>query len=247
MNNNMNKKIEPEKPYILSYLALRRAIGFLGAMLPWVLWLGACLISRTELQDSISSYYYTEMRNVFVGTLCAIGVFLLCYKGYGCADAVASRLGGLFAICTALFPTAPDGIPPTVGEKWIGCIHLIFAALFFITLAYMSLFLFTKTHREQPKISITAYVSIFRSNQKRFDQTRIPGKEKLKRNLVYYSCGVIMLVCILVIGLYYGFFDKNGVSGESSTLVFWLEAAAVFAFGISWLIKGETLLKDKNK
>jgi hypothetical protein len=28
--------------------------------------------------------------------------------------------------------------------------------------------------------------------------------------------------------------------------VFWLESIALWAFGISWLVKGETILKDKS-
>ena len=33
----------------------------------------------TEFQGSMSAYYHTGMRDIFVGTLCAIGVFLLIY------------------------------------------------------------------------------------------------------------------------------------------------------------------------
>jgi hypothetical protein len=31
---------------------------------------------------------------------------------------------------------------------------------------------------------------------------------------------------------------------ERLTPVFWLESVAVVAFGVSWLVKGETILKD---
>jgi len=33
---------------------------------------------------------------------------------------------------------------------------------------------------------------------------------------------------------------------ESANPVFWLEAAALVAFGVSWLVKGEALLADKD-
>jgi hypothetical protein len=245
MSNKMNTKSKPEKPLILSYLALRRTIGVLGVMLPVALSLGAYLISRTELQSSISSYYYTEMGNVFVGTLCAIGVFMLSYKGYECADAVASRLGGIFSICTALFPTKPD-FNYTINDEWIGGIHLVFAGLFFISTAYMSIFLFTKTSSDRSKITGKDYLSLFSSPKKQPGRAKIHSKKKLQRNLVYIACGVIILVCILCIGIFKSFCENEGVSGGNGNLVFWLEATAVFAFGTSWLIKGETLFRDKT-
>jgi len=35
-----------------------------------------------EIQDNISTYYYTPLRDVIVGAMCAIGIFLFCYRGY---------------------------------------------------------------------------------------------------------------------------------------------------------------------
>ena len=84
------------------------------------------------------------MRNVFVGTLCAIAVFMLSYRGYGRSDDVAGDLACVFAVGVALFPTTPPGEPSQM-EKLVGAIHLGFAAVFFLTLAYFSLILFTKT------------------------------------------------------------------------------------------------------
>ena len=51
-----------------------------------------------------------------------------------------------------------------------------------------------------------------------------------------------MLACIASILVYYLFFAKT--SPSDCTLVFWLESVAVWAFGISWLVKGETILTD---
>jgi len=52
-----------------------------------VLILGKILYFRDPgIQDSISSYYYTDMRDVLVGSLCAIGVFLWSYRGYDDPD-----------------------------------------------------------------------------------------------------------------------------------------------------------------
>lgn len=43
-------------------------------------------------------FYHTGMRNVFVGTLCAIGFFLLSYKGYESSDDIAGDLGCVFTL-----------------------------------------------------------------------------------------------------------------------------------------------------
>src|SRR3989304_3888454 len=132
-----------ERSLIISYLTLRKTIGLLGTALPFVLSLGALILFQTGIQSSISSYYHTDMRDVFVGTLCVIGVFLLSYKGYERTDDIAGDLGCVFAVGVALFPTAPDSTASSV-DRLIGYVHHAFAALFFLTLIYFSLFLFTK-------------------------------------------------------------------------------------------------------
>jgi hypothetical protein len=142
----MEKKSGSERSMVFSYLALRKAIGILGSALPFVVSLGALILFGTGLQSSISSYYHTGMRDVFVGTLFATGFFLLSYKGYERSDDVAGNLACVFAVGVALFPTAPAGAT-AIGTRIIGYVHLAFAALFFLTLTYFSLFLFTKPIR----------------------------------------------------------------------------------------------------
>ncbi len=64
------------------------------------------------------------------------------------------------------------------------------------------------------------------------------------RNKIYRTCGVIIMVAIILIGLYK---SSNGEMGWSRYKpVFWLEWVALLAFGISWLVKGEIVLKDHS-
>ncbi len=52
------------------------------------------------------------------------------------------------------------------------------------------------------------------------------------------------MVAIILIGLYE---SSNGETGWSRYKpVFWLEWVALLAFGISWLVKGEIVLKDHS-
>ncbi|MCJ7681803.1 MAG: DUF998 domain-containing protein [Candidatus Aminicenantes bacterium] len=215
-----NHEKEDNNTLVFSYLILRRAIGLLGFTLPFILSIGAFLIFRTGMQSSLSSYYHTDMRNVFVGTLFVIGFFMLSYQGYEPKDNWAGNLGCVFAVGIALFPTdagpvGNGGLSPT------GYIHFIFAALFFLTLIYFSLVLFTKT-----------------------DPEKTPTKEKRERNSVYKSCGYIMCLCLVFMAIYILLPDSVQSILNAYNPVYWLETFAILAFGISWIIKGETLLQD---
>jgi hypothetical protein len=215
----MSKAEQPEAKLVISYLTLRRAIGFLGIGLPFVVSIGA------GIQSSISAYYYTVMRDVFVGTLCAIGVFLFSYKGYEPKDDVASNLAGLFAVGIALFPTSPcDPISSHCPFQLKYFLHGVFAVLLFGTFTYMSLFLFTKT-----------------------DLSKKPTGKKLQRNSVYRACGYVMLSCLVAVPAASLLLPEDlGDTLRIIQPVFWLESIAVVAFGISWLTKGEAILKDES-
>ena len=202
---------------VISYLNLRKAIGIIGIALPFVLVVGKWLLDRPGIQSSISAYYHTVMPDVFVGILCAIGVFLFSYRGYGRRDNVAGTLAGIFAIGVALFPTSR--VEGAVARDTIGLLHLVFAALFFLTLAYFSLVLFRKTDPRSP-----------------------PTSRKKQRNVVYTVCGYGILACLAgIAGV--SLFPADAPIRDLDP-VFWLEAAAVVAFGVSWLTKGEAILKD---
>ena len=218
----MENTLGNTRTFHLSYLELRRAIGILGITLPIVLSLGALILFQTGIQNSISSYYHTGMRDVFVGSFGAIGLFLLSYKGYERRDDIAGNLACMFAIGVALFPTTADSAT-TNGARLIGYVHLAFATLFFLTIIYFSLFLFTRT-----------------------DPNKSPSKRKLLRNKVYKACGYAMGICMLFIVIYFLLPGETGAVFKEYKPVYWLESLADFAFGIAWAVKGEALLKDEE-
>jgi hypothetical protein len=192
----------------------------LGIALPFILAVGGMLLDGPDIQTSISSYYYTGMRNVLVGTLCAIGVFLLSYRGYERQDDIAGDIACVFALGVAFFPTTPSGTP-TKTQVTIAAVHYTCAAGLFLTLSYFSLCLFTKT-----------------------DPNRTPTVRKLQRNKVYRACGYTMLAAIALIALNAVLPDNITASIDKFDPVFWLESVTVIAFGVSWLTKGEAILKD---
>jgi hypothetical protein len=206
---------------------MRRLIGILGISLPCIVILGGFTQAEPGLQGSISGYYYTNMRDLFVGILSGVALFLLSYRGYEQIDDIIANMSGLFALGMILFPTAMYSgkavrvgmflIPDTNSE----IIHLTFGALFFLALSFNSLFLFTRRH------------------------PGVMGKEKKRRNMVYRSCGIVMIFAIVCIAMYTIFLRGTFIAAINPVLI--LESVALVAFGISWLVKGHTLFKDKRK
>lgn len=206
---------------VVSYLMLRKAVGCLGMGLPFILALGGGLLFDLPIQPSISDYYHTGMRDVFVGVLFAMGVFLFSYKGYGKRDNLAANIAAVCVIGTALFPTTPQD--PSELAATIGKAHVAFASAYFITLAYFSLALFTKS-----------------------DPTRPATPQKRQRNAVYRASGYTILLAIVLIVLLKLLPVDLGNSLQTFDPVFWLESVMVIAFGISWYVKGEGILKDER-
>jgi hypothetical protein len=217
---------ERERPEVISYMTTRRAIGMLGMMLPVVLLTAGAILGYKNMMPSISHYYYTYMVTIFTGTLCAVGLFLFTYKGFGKLDDIATNFAGLCAFGIALFPTddLPAGLKHySIYRDGLGfpndAIHYTFAACFFVTLALISLFLFTQTKKGE-----------------------VPTHEKVVRNRVYRTCGVLMLLFCALIPVAS---KITALHGANAT--FWLEMGSLWAFGFSWLTKGELVKADKTK
>ena len=235
----MNHKTGIENRHLASYLTLRKGIGYLGCALPFILGFGGMLLAAPGIRSSVSAYYHTGLGDVFVGTICVIGIFLFAYKGYEPRDDRAGDFACFCAIGLALFPTLPDmgdtsrGILLTVSPgtadilTYIKRAHFVFAAGFFLTLAYFSICLFTKSDREiTPK--------------------------KRQRNSVYKACGYVMLLALALIALEFSIQKLELLPEDTLSTIeslhprFWLESIAMLAFGFSWLVKGKAILVDET-
>jgi hypothetical protein len=198
--------------FVHSYLFLRRAVGIIGLALPVVLIVGNLLWPPGTLLLSISSSYYSPLRGVFVGSMCALGVFLLSYRGYGRIDDITGNVAAVAAFGLALFPTTPESGPITGRQQVIGDLHLAFAGIFFLALVFFCWFLFPRSTGNPPT------------------------RQKLRRNAVYRVCGALILVSIVLIGVT----ELINLS-PSTHVMLWLETVAILAFGVAWAVKGETL------
>ncbi len=64
------------------------------------------------LLGSISAYYFTPARTVFVGSLFALGTCLIAYKGHSDAEDVLLNFSGFMAFVVAMVPTQRDNSCP---------------------------------------------------------------------------------------------------------------------------------------
>lgn len=223
------KPQQSNRDMLISYNLLRKVIGCLAFSLPVILAIGGIVYANCSfIENSISDYYHTEMRNILVGTLCAVAMFMFAYRGPDKSHAIAGNLASISAVCVAFFPTSVDGSSNCSSNcitynSWIGVVHLISALVFFLVLIYFCFKLFptkndtTEHHTSQSKI----------------------------RDKIYKFSGWVMTVCILLIIVYF-LIDENYPELEKFKPVFVLEFIALWAFGLSWLTKGQFFLKDKQ-
>ncbi len=184
------------------------------------------------VEPSISDYYYSSNGDVLVVMLSVLGVFLITYQGYNWKENALSTLAAIGGLGVAFSPTATQSANSRsihtsmteVPTLWGMERHFIFAAVFFISLAIISLKYFPRTDKE-----------CLRTAQGKLTQ-------KAKRNRVHQLCGWLIIICVVVLGAYIVFRPISALADVP--VVFVLETIAVEAFGVSWITKGETLWPD---
>jgi len=90
----------------LTYFGLRLGIVLLVLML--FVSVIHVITSENDWLRSLSSYYYTPARAVFVGSLCAIGAALIVYRGNTDTENVLLDFAGFLAFIVAFVPTDLD-------------------------------------------------------------------------------------------------------------------------------------------
>lgn len=206
---------------VVSYLTLRNAIGFTGILLPLIVAVGGFLSGSWSVEPSISAYYWTASRDIFVGVLFITGALLLTYKGYDLTDRIITLVAGTSALGIALFPMfntfEPVGYFSLSGKLTHG-FHFSFAIIFFLSLAFMSYFQFTKGDTTKPT--------------------------KKKTNKIYRTCGLVIVGSLILLAILM-VIDKAMV--DSLRITYILESVMLLAFGVSWITKGKLLLKESTQ
>lgn len=223
----------PAEIALTSQDTLRKTVGILGMLLPVLLFLTLWIdLGHTHPMESISHYYHTRASGVFVIVVSMMAVFLMIYKGYKPIDFYTSTIAGVCAMLLLLFPTgniksvaccdsyAVSQLKPSDFRE---IFHLATAGIFLAALAFMSLFLFTQ------------------SDKGKLDR----GRAKRRRNRIFRTCGGVMIAALLTI---IAGFTLDGFQPfyDEHQMTFWMESLAVWAFGFSWFVKGEAIIKDRT-
>lgn len=263
MEDKTGKK-EDNNDLVLSYLYLRRIVGILGFAFPIILHVGSVLFGECKgFQDSISDYHNVCMRDVFVGLLSAISLFLFVYAGYDKLDSFMARSAGILGFMVCIFPDEIDNNPCAIDvcqdiPGWFWKVHIASAIVFFLILAYFSIFLFTKSKTDNDKLKPESRTILWLAwnSIKLFFQKEKPAltinekrirTQKEKRNIWYRWCGYIILLCLVILGIYFLVGKPEFKIFGIFPVVFFFEVIALWAFAVSWFIKGDTILKDKLK
>ena len=203
------------KQAIRSYLLLSFGMGAVAAALPILL----VLFGGYENHFSISYFYYVNdaTRNILVGGLCAIGVFLFLFHGLSRLENWILNIAGLAAIAIALSPmtlfggsSALDQQCSREGQAFDVSIHTISAIVFFACLAGVAVFLAKGRVRH---IADHATRRLFKR--------------------AYDAAGIAMIAMPPAVAAY------NLLSGRgcASHWVFWVECVGIGAFAFFWFVK----------
>jgi hypothetical protein len=198
-----------------TFLLLRTAIGWIGTLLPIVVIVGDAAFSSGPLPNSLSDYYYTPMRNILVGALCVLGVFLLLYDVSVRVDRWITNAAGIGVLGVAFLPGSPPVPHLTTSQEVIGNLHVFFASIAFLGLA----------------------ATMWRFSYAVSDGPQAPPPSP--RSAVFYRVSACVMLGFVLLS---GVAILLPLSIQNSTLAIYdTEAVAIFTFGICWLVKGRAL------
>lgn len=235
--------------FLISYLTLRRLIGYLGILLPFLCWgvntlfnhidlmnnpifvdkdQSAVYRAGADLKSSISHFYYTTAGPLFIGIMTTVAIFLFCYKGYREKEEdrfpwLTDKLVTTFAACCALgivvFPTDSAGL--ITDNLYIFVTAELIGKLHLVMAAA---FFFS--------MALMSIVNFRRQ----------PGKRLLNNaeGRLYLICGWGIVSCLLILLVKFLLADdKEWLWGH---FVYILEVCMLLFFGVSWLVKGKNIV-----
>lgn len=184
------------------------------AMVAMIVLLGAAVViewSKTDphcLQTSISAYYYTPVRAIFVGALITIGVCMVVLKGNTETEDILLNVAGILAPGVALVPTPGQGhchsVPVVLGDATANVTNNMLA-LFVVGVPCLLLtaFFIVRDRIRDPAgwtpvyvLGLSVAVLIFGGGLAWFliDRTGFIGH-------AHYAAAIVMFACIVVVVL----------------------------------------------
>jgi hypothetical protein len=200
-----------------AYIRLRQTLGIFGIALPvLVLVFGQFGENRADWWHSISATFYSNAGPLFIWIMGAVGCFLGIYGGYSLLDKVINRSAGAASLVLTFFPcSASDAARVGILYIPIGISNTIHCAAAAVFFALLAFNILFLFTKGGPS----------------------PTKWKIWRNRIYYVCGlgILFFMAIQVVSALW----------LPSWMTIINETGMLWFFGFAWLVKGETLLKDK--
>jgi Animal haem peroxidase len=208
-----------------AYKLVQLLVGILAIAFGPILVVAYWIVGGSGLGGSISSYYNSDVGDLFVGMLFALGFLFVTYHFHPIVwpaagtdrgqevnfrlDNWLADLAGACAVLVALCPTDKNPSNMTVEHGTATTLHGVWGGALFAVLTVFALWRFRMTGGR-----------------------RTPEKDR--RNKIYAVCGVLMLGSLV---LYLAQRNIDNSLPASSGLVF--ETILLVAFGISWLLKSD--------
>jgi hypothetical protein len=214
-----------EKPMrVINHKTMRKIIGLIAILMPIVV---VFLSGRPEPElSSISISYWTDSRDIFVGSLIAVAFFLVAYNGTGTCrrdtEFWLSKAACVSAIFVALFPTTCTFDKCMDAPNWI----MYISELFFL---------------EPQEIHYTTaiFLFIFLILLISFFSLRAKNKGEFSRSRIYFGLSLGMLFGMPII---YGIGELSGWYEP----VFWVEFVGLWLFGAGWFVAGAYTTKPEK-
>jgi hypothetical protein len=192
-----------------TYFGLREGMTAVAVLFPFILWLGGAWVHDLPLQESMSAYYGTAMRDWFVGVLYAVAICMFLHQGLSDRENRFLNVAGAFAILVAINPAGwlpqwwflPESLSP----------HGISASLFFLIIALACWF----CKGDSLKLGL------------------IPAADIPRFEAIYTATGVALLIPLAgAVAANIGWFRP-----PFRTFIFWAEATAIWIFAFYWYRK----------
>jgi hypothetical protein len=210
-------RFDLDRTFEATYFGLRWGLVALAAAFPLLLWWGGAKFYGIPLQNSMSAYYLTGMRDWFVGILFAVAACLYLYKGLSERENYLLNTAGLFAVGIAVNPLnwQPEWLP----KGWRP--HDIFAVSFFVMIA----------------------LSCWLCQDDSLALGLVPPHRVARYRFKYAATGVALVALPAVAVL----INSGVFARGFETSIFWVEAVAIWVFGFYWYTKSGELRQASRK
>lgn len=223
----MEENLRQLRKHILAtYFVLRVVVGVVALAFPLVLWLGGLANPKAalSLQSSISAYYHTPLRDVFVGVMFVVGSCLVVYRGFTEAENWILNAAGVLALGVALLPTDLTCNPGDAAclERAGAAfsrpqLHVACALLFFACIAIVCMLL------------------------SRSSLDLMPDRKMARRYQVGYHVlgGLMILLPLCALGAAY--LIERDLPPTEHHWTYAAEFAAIWVFGVYWIVKSREI------